>query len=188
LDGWQGTIMVWLMKLVFVVLLLIAGLVMVGRAVSNLRTNGKLNLGDPIPAVTAVDQDGTMVNLADAGKSGYTLVYFYPKAMTPGCTAQACSLRDAYSDLRSKGVRIFGVSLDTVDAQKKFHEKEHLPFVLLSDRNRKLTSAFGVPLILNSLATRQTYLFKDGKLVWLDTHASTDKQARDVLEVLAQAA
>jgi thioredoxin-dependent peroxiredoxin len=180
--------MVSAMKVVFVALLLLAGLVMVVRAVSNQRTNGKLNLGDPIPDVTALDQDGNPVNLAVAGGDGYTLVYFYPKAMTPGCTAQACSLRDAYSDLQTKGVRIFGVSLDTVDSQKKFQEKEHLPFVLLSDREKKLTSAFGVPLILNSLATRQAYLFKDGKLVWLDTHAATDKQARDVLEVLAQSA
>jgi thioredoxin-dependent peroxiredoxin len=83
-------------------------------------------------------------------------------------------------------VKIFGVSLDTVDSQKKFHEKEHLPFVLLSDREKKVTTAFGVPLILNSLATRQAYLFKDGKLVWMDRHASTGQQARDVLDVLAQ--
>ncbi len=108
--------------------------------------------------------------------------------MTPGCTAQACSLRDAYADLQSKGVKVFGVSLDTVDSQRKFREKEHLPFVLLSDREKKVTSAFGVPLLLNSLAARQAYLFKDGKLVWMDTNASTDKQARDVLDVLAQSA
>jgi peroxiredoxin Q/BCP len=176
------------MKFVFVALLLLAGLVMVVRAVSNRRTNGKLNIGDAIPTVAAMDQDGNLVNLAEAGSKGYTLVYFYPKAMTPGCTAQACSLRDAYSDLQSKGVRIYGVSLDTVESQKKFQEKEHLPFVLLSDREKKLTAAFGVPLIMNILATRQAYLFKDGKLVWLDTHASTDKQAHDVLEVLAQSA
>ncbi len=178
--------MLSVMKLLFVALLFLAGLVMVVRAVSNQRTNGKLNIGDPIPAVTAEDQDGNLVNLAGAGSNGYTLVYFYPKAMTPGCTAQACSLRDAYADLQSKGVRVFGVSLDSVDSQKKFQEKEHLPFVLLSDRDKKVTSAFGVPLIMNSLATRQAYLFKDGILIWLDTHASTDKQARDVLEVLAQ--
>jgi thioredoxin-dependent peroxiredoxin len=173
------------MKLLFVTLLFLAGLVMVVRAVSNQRTNGKLNIGDPIPAVTAEDQDGNPVKLAEAGGNGYTLVYFYPKAMTPGCTAQACSLRDAYTDLQSKGVKVFGVSVDTVDTQKKFQEKEHLPFVLLSDSDKKVTSAFGVPLIMNSLATRQAYLFKDGKLIWLDTHASTNKQASDVLEVLA---
>jgi peroxiredoxin Q/BCP len=174
------------MKFLFTALLLLAGLAMLVKAVSNQRTNGKLKIGDPIPAATAEDQDENLVNLAQAGNSGYTLVYFYPKAMTPGCTAQACSLRDAYTDLQAKGVKIFGVSLDTVDSQKKFQEKEHLPFVLLSDRDKKVTSAFGVPLILNSLATRQAYLFKNGKLVWMDTHASTDKQARDVLDVLAQ--
>lgn len=103
------------MKLLFVTLLFLAGLVMVVRAVSNQRTNGKLNIGDPIPAVTAEDQDGNPVKLAEAGGNGYTLVYFYPKALTPGCTAQACSLRDAYTDLQSKGVKVFGVSVDTVD-------------------------------------------------------------------------
>jgi thioredoxin-dependent peroxiredoxin len=174
------------MKPMFASLILLAGLVVVVKAISNQRTNGKLNIGDALPAVAAQDQDGNLVQLAVAGRSGYTLVYFYPKAMTPGCTAQACSLRDAYSELQNRGVKILGVSLDTVDSQKKFQEEEHLPFVLLSDRQKKVTSAFGVPLILNSLAARQAYLFKDGKLVWMDTHASTGKQASDLLEVLAQ--
>ena len=165
---------------------MLAGLVLVVRAVSNRQTSSKLNIGDSIPGVKAEDQDGNPVNLAEAGSNGYALVYFYPKAMTPGCVAQACSLRDAYSQLQSRGLQIFGVSLDSVGSQKKFHEKEHLPFVLLSDRKREITTAFGVPLILNSLATRQAYLFKNGKLVWMDGHASTDQQARDVLNVLAQ--
>jgi thioredoxin-dependent peroxiredoxin len=156
-----------------------------GFAAGTLETNGKLSLGDAIPAVTAADQDGKSVNLAEEGKSGYTLVYFYPKAMTPGCTAQACSLRDAYQTLQEKGVKVFGVSLDAVDQQKQFQSQEHLPFELLSDGEHKVTAAFGVPLIKESFATRQAYLFKDGRLVWLDTKASTDKQAADVLAVLA---
>jgi peroxiredoxin Q/BCP len=174
------------MKPLFASFILLAGLLVVAKAISNQRTNGKLNIGDALPAVAAEDQDGNLIQLTVAGRSGYTLVYFYPKALTPGCTAQACSLRDAYSELQNRGVRIFGVSLDTVDSQKKFQEKEHLPFALLSDRQKKVTSAFGVPLILNSLAARQAYLFKDGKLVWMDAHASTGKQASDLLEVLAQ--
>jgi|GraSoi2013_100cm_1033763.scaffolds.fasta_scaffold10699_2 peroxiredoxin Q/BCP len=156
-----------------------------GLASETPETNGKLSIGDPIPAVIAADQDGKSVNLAEAAKDGYTLVYFYPKAMTPGCTAQACSLRDAYQDLQQKGVRVYGVSLDTVDAQKAFQSKENLPFELLSDTDHKVTSAFGVPLIKNAFATRQAYLFKNGRLVWLDTKASTDKQAADVLLVLS---
>ena len=174
------------MKPLFASLILLAGLAVAIKAVSKQRTNSKLNIGDALPTVAAEDQDGNLVQLTVAGRSGYTLVYFYPKAMTPGCTAQACSLRDAYSELQNRGVKIFGVSLDTVDSQKKFQEKEHLPFILLSDRQKKVTSAFGVPLILNSLAARQAFLFKDGKLVWMDTHASTGKQASDLLAVLAQ--
>ena len=164
---------------------LISFLVLSATASEPNNTNGKLSIGDPIPVVSAADQDGKAVNLAEAAKSGYTLVYFYPKAMTPGCTAQACSLRDAYQELQQKGVKVYGVSLDTVDAQKAFQSKESLPFELLSDTDHKITSAFGVPLMKESYAARQAYLFKDGKLVWLDTKASTDKQAADVLAVLS---
>lgn len=173
------------MPLVFVLLLCLAGGALIVRAVSKQKTDKSLKLGDQIPAVISQNQDGQAVNLAEAGASGYTLVYFYPKAMTPGCTAQACSLRDAYSELQSKGVRIFGVSVDTANLQKKFQEKEHIPFELLSDHEKKLTAAFGVPLILGSFATRQAYLFRDGKLVWKDMKASTDQQAQVVLTVLA---
>jgi thioredoxin-dependent peroxiredoxin len=150
------------------------------------QANGKLKLGDPIPDVSAQDQNGKTVNLGQEGKTGYTLVYFYPKAMTPGCTAQACSLRDSYTELQQKGVKIFGVSVDPVDKQKEFEQKNSLPFQLLSDTDKKVIGAFGVPLLNHSLASRQAYLFKDGKLVWFDTKASTDKQAADVLGVLAK--
>jgi peroxiredoxin Q/BCP len=173
------------MKNFLLFLVCTAGLVGNLRAASSEETNGHLRLGDAIPAVTSRDQDGKSVDLSQVGKTGYTLVYFYPKAMSPGCTAQACSLRDSYAALQSKGVKIFGVSLDTVEAQREFEQKEHLPFELLSDTERQVTSAFGVPLMKNAFATRQAYLFKDGKLVWLDTKASTDKQAQDVLAVLA---
>jgi peroxiredoxin Q/BCP len=173
------------MKTLIVLFLSLTGFAGTVLAGAGEETNGKLKLGDPIPAVTAPDQNGNPVNLAQAAKTGYALVYFYPKAMTPGCTAQACSLRDAYAALQEKGVNVFGVSVDPVETQKQFEQKEHLPFELLSDTDRQVTSAFGVPLIKNTLASRQAYLFKDGKLVWLDTKASTDKQAQDVLAVLA---
>jgi thioredoxin-dependent peroxiredoxin len=172
------------MKTLLMLLLWTNGLVGTLSAASQ-ETNGKLKLGDPIPAVSSTDQDGKAVDLAQVAKTGYALVYFYPKAMSPGCTAQACSLRDSYTELQNKGVKVFGVSLDTVEAQKAFEEKEHLPFQLLSDTDRNVTSAFGVPVMKDAFATRQAYLFKDGKLIWMDTKASTDKQAQDVLAVLA---
>src|ERR1700741_1533614 len=168
----------------FITSLLSAGLVFSVLGASDEQSNGKLKLGDAIPAVTAKDQNGQDVNLGE-NNTGYTLVYFYPKAMTAGCTAQACSLRDSYAELQQKGVKIFGVSVDTVEAQKKFQDEDHLPFELLSDKEKEVISAFGVPLINGSFATRQAYLFKEGKLVWLDTKASTDRQAQDLLTVLA---
>jgi thioredoxin-dependent peroxiredoxin len=174
------------MKLKLALLLCLAGLVVGAWAWSTQESNGKLRIGDPVPQITAEDQDGKPVNLAEAGRNGYFLVYFYPKAFTRGCTAQACSLRDAYDRLQDKGVKVVGVSLDTVDTQKRFQDEERLPFELLSDRERKVTSAFSVPVLVNAFAARQAYLFKEGKLVWMDTKASTDKQAQDVLAVLDQ--
>ncbi|MBV8212670.1 MAG: peroxiredoxin [Verrucomicrobia bacterium] len=162
-----------------------AGLVLTAMGSSETQSSGKLKLGDPIPAVSAKDQHGEEVNLGD-NKTGYTLVYFYPKAMSPGCTAQACSLRDSYTQLQEKGVKIYGVSVDSVKAQKKFADKDNLPFELLSDPNKKVIAAFGVPLFMYTFARRQAYLFKNGKLIWFDTKASTDAQAADVLRVLSR--
>jgi thioredoxin-dependent peroxiredoxin len=173
------------MKSWFITSLLSAGLVLNVFGASDEQSNGKLKLGDTIPAVTAKDQNGQDVNLEE-NNTGYTLVYFYPKAMTAGCTAQACSLRDSYTELQQKGVKIFGVSVDTVGAQKEFTDKNHLPFELLSDPDKKVIAAFGVPLLKDTYASRQAYLFKDGKLIWFDTKASTDKQAADVLNVLSK--
>ena len=140
--------------------------------------------GSALPVVTQKNQEGELVKLAAAGASGYLLVYFYPKADTPGCTKQACSLRDAYAALTAKGVKVFGVSTDSVKAQKAFKDKYQLPFDLLADDDAAVVSAFGVPKTLG-FAKRQAFLFKDGKLVWRDLSASTEQQAADVLKVLA---
>ncbi len=143
-----------------------------------------LAVGSPLPVVEQKNQDDHVVKLAEAGAKGFTLVYFYPKADTPGCTKQACSLRDSYAALTDKNVKIFGVSADKVAAQKAFKDKYKLPFDLLADSDAKVIDAFGVPKTLG-FAKRQAFLFKDGKLVWSDLTASTEKQAEDVLKFLA---
>jgi peroxiredoxin Q/BCP len=146
-----------------------------------------LELGARIPEVTGINQDGKTIVLQKEASKGYALVYFYPKADTPGCTAQACSLRDAYTDLQQKGVRIFGVSADNPQSQHNFKEKYHLPFELIADDGGKVIEAFGVPRIpVIGFATRQAFLFRDGVLVWRDLKASTKEQAADVLKVLAK--
>lgn len=146
-----------------------------------------LELGKKVPAVEAKTQAGEVVKLQEAAAKGYVLVYFYPKADTPGCTKQACSLRDAYAVLTEKGVKVFGVSTDTVEEQKAFADKFDLPFTLLADKDASVVKAFGVPTMRgDAFAKRQAYLFKDGKLVWRDLSASTDKQAADVLKEIGQ--
>lgn len=140
-------------------------------------------VGAALPAVEQQNQDGQVVKLAETGAKGYTLVYFYPKADTPGCTKQACSLRDSYTALTEKGVKIYGVSTDKVEAQKAFKDKYKLPFDLLADSDSKVVDAFGVPKTMG-FSKRQAFLFKDGKLVWSDQEASTEQQAADVLKFL----
>jgi peroxiredoxin Q/BCP len=145
-----------------------------------------LKVGDPAPQVTGVTEAGAKLDFADVYKGQpYTLVYFFPKADTPGCTAQGCSLRDAYSDLTAKGVAVIGVSHDDVAAQAAFKEKYHFPFTLIADPDQVVINAFGVPNIPHTpLATRQAFLIKDGKVVWVDYKASTKQQAADVLKVI----
>jgi len=146
-----------------------------------------LKAGDPAPDVTGITETGAPLKFADVySAQTYTLVYFFPKADTPGCTAQGCSLRDAYADLAAKGVAVLGVSHDDVAAQKAFKEKYHFPFTLIADPDQVVVEAFGVPNIpLTHLAKRQAFLIKGGKVVWADYKAKTKEQAEDVLKVIA---
>ena len=139
------------------------------------------------PTISAVDQDGAAFSFADAYKKGITVVFFYPKADTPGCTKQSCSLRDAHGELLAKGVQVIGVSVDKPDAQKKFKDKFSLPYPLVSDPDGKVCEAFKVsrmPAI--GLATRQAFIIKEGKVVWHDPKASTTTQADEVKAVLKE--
>ena len=140
-----------------------------------------LAVGAPAPDVSAVDQNGAPVVLKDVFAKGPTLVYFYPKADTPGCTKQACSLRDDWGALTAKGIQVLGVSGDKAESQKKFEEKYKLPFTLVADPEGKVAAGFGVPVIMG-FAKRMSFLVKDGKVVWTMPAASTTEHAKDVLK------
>lgn len=102
-----------------------------------------LTIGDKAPAFEANDQNGNLVKLSDfAGKK--IVLYFYPKDDTPGCTAQACNLRDNYDMLLSKGFVVLGVSVDDEKSHQKFIKKYNLPFPLLADTQHVMVEAFGV--------------------------------------------
>lgn len=101
-----------------------------------------LNIGDRMPDFEVVDQDGNKVSSKDlAGKR--TIIYFYPKDNTSGCTAEACNLRDNYAVLVAKGYNVIGVSKDSAASHRKFADKYELPFTLLSDTSTQMLQAFG---------------------------------------------
>lgn len=102
-----------------------------------------LKVGDKVPNFTAKDQDGNTINAHDySGKK--LIVFFYPAADTPSCTAEACNLRDNYSELKKQGFELLGVSTDTQKKQSKFKAKYNLPFPLLADEEKAVIEAFGV--------------------------------------------
>lgn len=143
-----------------------------------------LTVGADAPAVSGITETGATLAFTDVyARQTYTLVYFYPRADTPGCTAQGCSLRDAYEALLKHGIAVIGVSTDKPEAQRVFKEKYHLPFTLIADYDKKVVGAFGVPTTMG-FAKRQAYLIKRGRIIWADYSASTRQQAEDVLKVV----
>ena len=102
-----------------------------------------LKVGDNVPSFAAKDQDGNTVSLSDY-KGKKLIVFFYPKASTPGCTAEACNLRDNYAELQSQGYELLGVSADSEKRQANFRNKYEFPFPLLADEDHTVINAFGV--------------------------------------------
>jgi len=103
----------------------------------------KLKVGDKVPDFLSKDQDGTIVKLSDY-KGQKLIMFFYPRANTPGCTAEACNLRDNYSALKAEGYELLGVSEDSSIKQSNFKNKYDLPFPLLADEDHTVINTFGV--------------------------------------------
>ena len=103
-----------------------------------------LKVGDAAPVISGVTDAGTTLDLGAVYKANaYTVVWFYPKALTGGCTKQGCSLRDGAAELTAKGATIVGVSVDPIEKQKEFKEKNNFPFPLIADTDKKVVKAFG---------------------------------------------
>ncbi len=126
----------------------------------------KLNVGDKAPSFSATDADGKNWNSADHVGKNFIVLYFYPAAMTGGCTKQACSYRDDLSQLRQAGAEIVGVSGDEVENLQAFRQVEHLNFTLLADPDGSIAKKFGVPLreggSINKTIDGQDKTFKRG--------------------------
>ncbi|WP_334167205.1 thioredoxin-dependent thiol peroxidase [Phocaeicola paurosaccharolyticus] len=102
-----------------------------------------MNVGDKIPGILGLDENGKEIKASDF-KGKKLVLYFYPKDSTSGCTAEACNLRDNYSELRKAGYEVLGVSVDDATSHQKFISKNGLPFNLIADTDKKLVEEFGV--------------------------------------------
>lgn len=118
-----------------------------------------LAIGDQVPQFMATDTNGNVFDSTTIVGKKPLVLYFYPKDNTPGCTAQACSFRDQYEDFLDLGAEVIGVSGDDFASHQKFTSQYRLPFLLLSDTNRKIRKLFGVPTaLLGMLPGRVTYV------------------------------
>jgi len=117
--------------------------------------------GTPAPPFTLPDQNGRVVDLRGLAGSWW-LLYFYPKDDTPGCTREACALRDRWGDLSALGVRVLGVSRDSMAAHRAFAERHRLPFDLLADPDGAVVAAYGASSLIPGVARRVSYLVDPG--------------------------
>jgi peroxiredoxin Q/BCP len=131
---------------------------------------GLISVGTPAPDLVGSDASGAAVRLS-AVKGRPAIVYFYPKDSTPGCTKQACALRDAFTKFESAGVTIFGVSRDSEASHRAFRAEHKLPFPLVADEAGKVQAAYGVPSKMPGIAARVSFLIdRQGKIakIWPD--------------------
>jgi peroxiredoxin Q/BCP len=147
-----------------------------------------IHVGDHLPHFIALTQEGTSFDSNEL-QNKPVVIYFYPKDNTPGCTAQACSFRDAYQDFQDLGAEVIGVSGDSVRSHQNFQAKYKLPFVLLSDANRKLRKLFGVPTALfGFLPGRVTYVFgANGICIYIFDSLSAKSHISKALQALLAA-
>lgn len=140
--------------------------------------------GDLAPEFTLTADDGQSVTLADFRGRSVVVLYFYPKDQTPGCTKQACGFRDAMADYEARGIKVFGVSVDSVASHQAFKARENLNFTLLADPDKEVTRRYGVlnPL---GLASRVTFVVgTDGRIRKILRDFDPATNARQVLDVL----
>jgi thioredoxin-dependent peroxiredoxin len=156
----------------------------------NKYTMSYLKIGKKAPDFNVINQDGNRVGLKDY-QGHKVILYFYPKADTPGCTAESCNLRDNFSDLLDKGFKIIGVSPDTVEKQKKFAEKYQLPFPLLADTEKEVISKYGAWGLKKMYGKeyegllRTTYVIdEEGIIEKVFTKVKTKDHAAQILEAM----
>jgi len=154
------------------------------------RGDTAMDINDKAPEFTLPDQNGEEIALK-AYRGKYVVLFFYPRADTPGCTIEACEFRDSYKQIQKTGAVLLGISPDTSKAQKKFEEKFSLPFPLLADADKKVCNAFDVIVDKNMYGkkvkgvARTTFVIgPDGKIVHVFRKVKPEGHSGEVLEYL----
>lgn len=146
-----------------------------------------IQVGDRCPSFSLQDQNGDIVSTDSLIGEKILVIYFYPKDYSGGCTAEACSFRDAYEEFKDAGCEVLGISSDSVESHKGFAEKNRLTFKLLADTKKEVRNAFGVPrAVLGLIAGRVTYIV-DLKGIVRHVHnalANTDSHITEALIVI----
>lgn len=144
-------------------------------------------VGDQAPLVAGLDQDGKEWKLVDAVGKKAVLLYFYPKDETPGCTKEACGLRDSVGDLQKSDVEVVGVSFDSAASHKEFIAKHNLNFKLIADTEGKVVDAYGVRMVDKGRARRVSFLIgKDGKILHVTDSPQADIHLTEMKEAVAK--
>jgi peroxiredoxin Q/BCP len=142
--------------------------------------------GEKAPDFSAKDQNGKTWNLADLEGKKIVLLYFYPRDDTPGCTKEACGLRDRMGDIESDNVQVLGVSFDDAASHQKFIAKFHLNFPLLVDTDGKIADAYGARMTAKKMARRVSFLInKDGRIVHVTDNPSADVHLKEMKEAIS---
>jgi thioredoxin-dependent peroxiredoxin len=164
----------------FCALLVALGVVVCAASATRGSAAADLKVGDPAPLFQLSTQDGKTFDLASR-KGKWTVLYFYPKADTPGCTKQACSFRDSIKKVQDQHADVFGVSADSVEKVARFHDKYHLNFTLLADPTLKVIKAYGANVPIVDVAKRWTFIVDpDLKIRSIDRDVNPEKDSERV--------
>ena len=152
----------------------------------HMRSEKKLKIGDQAPQFTLPDQNGKMVDLNSFIGKTKLVVYFYPKDESFGCTKEACSFRDSYEDFKETGAEVIGISSDDEASHRGFAANHKLPFILLSDKDKKVAGLYGVGKTLGILPGRVTFIIDRQGIIRgiYSSQINFQKHVEEALEVL----
>lgn len=175
------------MKTLIISLMVWGLFLMVGYPSTSLsaQTDNKIEVGSRVPEFKLPDQNGKIFNIRSVLGKKNLVIYFYPKDGTPGCTKEACSFRDNLNVFKKSNATIIGISGDNVKNHKKFADKNHLNFTILSDQGNKIRKLFGVPASMMGVVPGRVTYIVDKKGIVIHIYNSLSKPEQHIKEALS---